>query len=91
MDTSPQETNMQNNGVAPQKGGLGSLIGIIIILAVLALGGWYFWNMKMSKTDTKNPVVNGPQIKSSDLSKDLDVSAEANIDAEMNDISETLK
>lgn len=93
MDTLPQETNIQNNGGVPQKGGLGSVIGIVIIILVLALGGWYFWSMKVAKTEAlkaKDPA-SGPAIKSADLSRDLDASADANIDAEMQDVNSTLK
>jgi len=46
--------NTLSEDPAPQKGGIGPLVGIIIIVAVLIIGGLYFWGAKLAKDEQHN-------------------------------------
>ena len=39
------------------KSGVGSIIGIIIIIAVIILGGLYFWGKRVEETKIKDSMV----------------------------------
>ncbi|PIQ66828.1 MAG: hypothetical protein COV95_02015 [Candidatus Zambryskibacteria bacterium CG11_big_fil_rev_8_21_14_0_20_40_24] len=53
MDPQAQENQNNNNPVVPeiQHKSTGPLIGIIIIIAVIILGGLYFWGQRTSRVD----------------------------------------
>jgi uncharacterized protein HemX len=57
MEPNSNNTNLQDN--APQQPGMGALVGTLIVLAVLVLGGVYFYlNKQMAEPQTP-PVILG--------------------------------
>lgn len=42
----------------PQKSSIGSIIGIIIIIAVIILGGLYFWGKRVEESKVTESLVN---------------------------------
>lgn len=85
------ESNMMENQVTPETGdekSTGSIVGIIIIVIVLILGGFYFWGQKIDKEatiDEETPV--GEVV---DLEQDLNNLNTGDIDAEMENIDAEL-
>jgi uncharacterized protein HemX len=56
MDTNTQEqytpeetAHMPSSPESPEKGSWGSTIGIILIVAVIVIGGLYFWGQKIDE------------------------------------------
>ncbi|MFZ2621139.1 MAG: hypothetical protein WAX85_01435 [Minisyncoccia bacterium] len=43
----------------PQKSSIGSIIGTIIIIAVIILGGLYFWGKRIEESKVKQALVSG--------------------------------
>ncbi len=43
----------------PQKSSIGSIIGTIIIIAVIILGGLYFWGKRVEESKTTQNLVEG--------------------------------
>ncbi len=41
--------NFQNNGLNENKSSIGSIIGTIIVIAVIILGGLYFWGKRIDE------------------------------------------
>lgn len=41
------------------KSGIGSIIGIIIIISIIILGGLYFWGKRIEESKLKEALVNG--------------------------------
>jgi uncharacterized protein HemX len=51
MNTNENYMNqMPLPGSQPKSGGVGTIIAVVIIIAVLAFGGWYFWNQAKERT-----------------------------------------
>lgn len=45
QDTQAQDVTTRGSaGTSRQTGSIGPMIGVVIILAILALGAWYFWS-----------------------------------------------
>lgn len=64
---------MQNE---PQQGGsMGSLIGIIVIIAIIILGGIYFWGKKNSAQNPTDTQSIENDLNSIDISTDADLNA----------------
>ena len=67
----------------PQKSGVGSIVATIIIIAIIILGGLYFWGKRVEENKTKENLVEGStqptaeesetvSIKNTNQSDDLD-------------------
>ena len=60
------ETQDTNNAIpenaTTQGGGLGPVIGILIVVALIAFGGLYFWGTKMNNTDNGQSLGDNGQI-----------------------------
>jgi len=88
-----QNTNVQNSTeeqiekmTPKQDGGVGPLIGTIIIIALLVLGGLYYWGSIINEQkDTEAPTENVPAGQDEDVS-----SIEAELDAEFGDVDAEL-
>jgi len=50
----PVPNTLSEEHQAPEKGGIGPLVGIIIIVAVLIIGGLYFWGAKLAKDEQQS-------------------------------------
>ena len=83
------ETNNppQNNiPQVPHKSGIGSIIGTIIIIAIIILGGLYFWGKRVEEAKLKQDLVSDgtPQTsQTTQQSDDLNT-----IEAELNSTTE---
>jgi hypothetical protein len=93
MDTEVNNMGQMEPTPTPQtEGSAGPVIGTIIILAVIVLGGLYFWGQR-----TKAPVMDQTQVQEkvqsiqtqsssdtpSDIKADLDATQIDNIDAQL--------
>ena len=75
-------------------GSTGPIFGIVIILAVLILGGWYYWTTQFSPQPVELPAQDRPQEETNtaaqieaELEDTVDIPAlEAEIDAALEDI-----
>jgi len=57
MDGQNQMNPGMNQPVKPEESGVGPIIATIIILAVIVLGGLYFWNQRTSSMEDTNGTV----------------------------------
>lgn len=55
MNPTPTPTPNMSQPVKPVEGGVGPVIATIIILAVIVLGGLYFWMQRAASKDDTNP------------------------------------
>lgn len=93
MDTNMNPTNPMGPSMeSPKESSVGPVIGTIIILAVIVLGGLYFWNQRgervMDETEL-NTVINeiSTQSQSDDtasIDADLKATDVDNLDQELN-------
>jgi len=79
------EQNNVNMGVGEGGGSSGPLIGAIVILAVIILGGLYFWSQRAGN----DAMINGTSTESGSdetaaIEADLDTIDIENLDAELN-------
>ena len=74
-----------------KEGAVGPFIGILIILAVMIIGGIYFLNKKV--TEIKNPPQNTTITidETNNLQNDLNASDPSNLGGQMGDINAVLK
>ncbi|MDO8481927.1 MAG: hypothetical protein Q7S75_02510 [bacterium] len=79
MDTNNQENNPMNNQgavpgnqpVEPSSSSTGPFVGAIIIILLLALGAFYFWNYKLDTINNNPPpLILGNDTASADPSSD---------------------
>lgn len=56
-NTSFQENNMPSSNVPENKSSIGSIIGTIIVIAVIILGGLYFWGKRIDEGRAKIDLV----------------------------------
>lgn len=92
MDTS----GSSNNGSPANNRPVGPVIGLIIILAIILIGGIYFWSSRInSKTDmapenNQNPAVNNGESVSPEAILNQSSSDEtASIEADLNAFNES--
>lgn len=72
----PNNSNMNANG----EGSIGPVIALIIILAVIVLGGLYFWGQRTSNNTTDiygNPISTSTPASTSDTSAAIDADLKA--------------
>lgn len=81
----------QNNlNMNPENGGsAGPVIGVIIILAIIVLGGLYFWGQRSDRSVDTDAVVESIETQSEEddtasIETDLDATDIENLDAELN-------
>jgi len=100
-DTTPNQ-NINNTEMSPQmteapsiedKNTIGPVIGIVIIIAVIVLGGLYFWMVRGNNEQTEqaaNQQQTSAQTTGTDSVSDLDASLKAtnvdNVDASLSDV-----
>lgn len=90
--TPPQDERLPRRNMPA--GNTGPIFGIVIILAVLVLGGWYYWTTQFSPQPVEPSVQDRPQEETNaaahieaELENTVDISAlEAEIDAALEDI-----
>jgi hypothetical protein len=86
------EGEQNNVNVSGEKNGssAGPIIAVIVILAIIILGGLYFWGERSSDEATiENPSVDSINTQSEDddtssIEADLDATQIENVDAELN-------
>ncbi len=91
-NNSPQQNNIPSVTV-PHKSGIGSIIGTIIIIAIIILGGLYFWGKRIEETKLKQDLVTDgtPETPSVNNSDDLNsIEADLNSDTEINSLGSEL-
>jgi len=81
----PNYNNAMMQNEPEQGGSMGSLIGVIIIVAIIVLGGIYFWGKRSASEEPGT--VNG-EVQS--LENDLNA-ADISIDAELNAVDSSLQ
>lgn len=81
---------------------IGSLIGIIIIIAIIVIGGLYFWGKQINDAQTPEEIMNQPDPQAQSLREqgssddiqsienDLEATQLNNLDAELEDIEQEL-
>jgi uncharacterized protein HemX len=79
MQQMPQSTPP----IAPTKGSssFASLIALVVILALLAVGAFYFWNERMEKGAAEGPNNDALQTINSQSASDLEADIEADLNA----------
>ena len=62
-----------------KNGGMGAIMGVIIIIALLATGGWYFFSNRVEKIKNQqaiitevNDIITGSSTEIEDIQTDLD-------------------
>ncbi len=77
---------IQNNTPQPAKSGIGSIIGTIIIIAIIILGGLYFWGKRIEESKAKQDLVtDGTTSQAVNSSNSTNTSDDLNsIEAELN-------
>ena len=88
-----QTQNIVASNSTVSEGSAGPIIGIIIILAVIILGGFYFWSQRDTRgsdlEDTDTARIGDIQLKSNSdelqsIEADLNATEIDNLDAELN-------
>jgi flagellar basal body-associated protein FliL len=89
MDNPQNTTSSADFSSKEESKPIGPIIGIVIILAVLAIGGLYFWGSSLNKNAQNVPIIEEPGL--TDQSNDpLDTMSESNdLDSIINDLSNT--
>jgi hypothetical protein len=59
----PNNTTDTSNTVVHKEGSVGPVIGTIIILAVILLGGLYFWGNRNNQTDINSDAETDAQVQ----------------------------
>jgi len=87
----------QNNLPQQNKSGIGSIIGTVIIIAIIILGGLYFWGKRVEETKLKQDLVSDglPQESTTETQNapadDLNsIEAEINSNTEINSLGSEL-
>jgi predicted lipid-binding transport protein (Tim44 family) len=84
----PTQTPMQ-----PQnKSGVGSIIGTIVILAIIILGGLYFWGKRVEETKTVQTLTTDttqPAVEPNEAAVIMSMSSSDDLDAIQADIAST--
>ncbi|OHA89620.1 MAG: hypothetical protein A3C70_02595 [Candidatus Zambryskibacteria bacterium RIFCSPHIGHO2_02_FULL_43_14] len=81
------EQNNINAGTEENSGSsIGPIIGIIVILAIIILGGLYFWNQRADVTDQTVESINTQNVsdEAAAIEADLNATDIENLDAELN-------
>lgn len=76
----------------PQKSSIGSIIGTIIIIAVIILGGLYFWGKRIEESKTTESLVNEtsePSVDQMEANSIKSVTPSDNIDSIEADLNAT--
>ncbi|MDP3875128.1 MAG: hypothetical protein Q8Q22_01245 [bacterium] len=84
-----EKQNNVNMGLEGDGGSNGLVVGAIVILAIIILGGLYFWSQRVGeKVSTDEVIENINQQNNSDeaatIEADLDATDIENLDAELN-------
>ena len=70
-------------GTQPKSGGAGPVVAVIIIIALLAFGGWYFWKQVQDRNATNDQTVN-PELQAT-TTRGINTELEADITSMQND------
>jgi uncharacterized protein HemX len=76
--------NPNENNINQKAGGIGGVIAVIIIVAVLAFGGYYFWSQVKEKTASNNANTVNPELQSTSTSA-INTELEADLNTMQND------
>jgi uncharacterized protein HemX len=66
------------NNVAEAKSGVGAIIAVVIIIAVIAFGGYYFWKQMQDKRSVNNDRQITPELQST-TTRDINAELEADL------------
>lgn len=92
MDNNTQPTQPeQPQGNPPQEGSVGPIIATIIILAVIVLGGLYFWGQRASNStdqETATSTVEGADVSSIEEQNNSDDASSIEADLNSTNIDE---
>jgi len=87
----------------PEERSIGGLIGIIIIVAILVIGGLYFWGKQINDAQTAQEILDQPDPQTESLEaqgssddiesieNDLEATELENLDKELQDIEEEME
>ncbi len=89
----PDTNNTASQGSAPQQHGMGALVGTLIVLAVLVLGGVYFFLNKQMADQPTPPVILGdttsaPIVENDPAPSSSDAVTDINADIEATDLNQ---
>ncbi len=83
----PEQNNMNvGEGENNNGGSTGLIIGAIVIIAIIILGGLYFWGQRADDSDAVTDTINTPNTsdEAAAIEADLNVTDIENLDAELN-------
>jgi hypothetical protein len=87
MNSAPPEISTPENEPA-KPGGIGPLIGIIIIVVLIAIGGFYYWGLKLTEKQTPDNFVSEEVLLEG---TDSDAVVDALLDQNTSDSIETIE
>ncbi len=68
--SNPPLNNIPLQPVSENKSSIGSIIGTIIIIAIIILGGLYFWGKRIDEARMKEGLVSNEQVESTPVEDD---------------------
>lgn len=51
--------NIQISNQAPKNSGVGPIVGVVIVVAIVIFGALYFWGQRLNKQESVPPLVQG--------------------------------
>jgi len=83
----PEQNNTDMG--AEKKGSAGPVIGVIVILAIIILGGLYFWGQNADEAVMTDEEINAIEVQSeaddtASIEADLDATDVENVDGDLN-------
>ena len=81
-----EQSNVNVGTVESSGGSSGLIIGVIVILAIIILGGLYFWSQRVDVTDQAVESINTQSTsdEAAAIEADLNTTNVENLDAELN-------
>ena len=90
----PQNMNpvnpMNQMNTTPHESSWGPIIGIIVIIAIVVLGGIYFWGKNQEQSAPQDTMMETSQTSDASLEAELSTSGIEDVDAELSAIDQEL-